>query len=97
MSGCFRNLCPDISGMVVRVFQEYLSGSYKNAVRVLQESSSMGEHQQSLSLDQLRNSVLYTTLVVHINAGSDLVQNDDRRVFQMQRAMEIRCFVSAGS
>ena len=61
MSGCFRNPCPDISGMVVRVLQEYLSGYYRNAVRVLQESPSKGFQHATIgvSKDEEPNRNLY--------------------------------------
>lgn len=63
MSGCFRNLCPDISGMVVRVFQEYLSGSYKNAVRVLQESS--GRFPKNEIVEMMHKEDAYTETAPH--------------------------------
>ena len=50
----------------------------------------MGNHDDRLIVSQFRNSLHQLLFIFGVNIGSGFVQNDDRRVFIIARAMEMR-------
>ena len=52
---------------------------------------SVGDDQHRLTGQQAGEGALHLGLVLHIQAGGGLVQQDDGAFFKSARAMEMRC------
>ena len=67
-------------------------GDHQDLIGVPDGGETVGDGDNGLAPGQLRQGVLDQVLVLGVDAGSGLVQDDDGASFRMARAMEIRCF-----
>lgn len=60
-------------------------------VGVLDGGQAVGNGNSGPGLHQFEKRILHKTLALGVESGSGLIKNEDGRIFNMARAMLIRC------